>query len=68
MNTTTLNKLLPPEALSEVIDFINTCGLDKYSPDFIKQLKVILKKYNQGLMMQRVDSDYLAYAILNSLK
>lgn len=67
--TASLTEILTKEQIKEVDEYVKTqhkAGVQPIDTEFIQGLKKILGKYRDELVLKGVDSDYLAYALLNT--
>lgn len=69
LKTTSMDEILTREQIKEVDEYIKTqhkAGVQPIDTEFIQGLKKLLGKYRDELNLKGVDSDYIAYALVNT--
>jgi hypothetical protein len=67
--TASMDEILTKEQIKEVDEYVKTqrkAGVQPIDTEFIQGLKKLLDKYRDELVLKGVDSDYLAYALVNT--
>lgn len=67
--TTSMDEVLTKEQFKEVDEYVkiqHKAGVQPTDTEFIQGLKELLGKYRDELVLKGVESDYLAYALVNT--